>query len=186
MVNLSRLFFIAYNTLLNNIPSFNTTAIINGIPIGMSPSYNNGTLTLQGSITIQSQANSILMEVYFGEYLIDTFNIQVQISPGTYTVVYVLTINDDTGIINNAIGYTAIKGLSSVSVSTNASSYTITLTQCMLTFYLIYSSYPSTVSITVKFSLSNGSTVTGSFQSSLPSLPQNTQIYYIDVPVTFY
>ena len=186
MVNLNNLLFIAYNALLNDILSLNTTATINGISINMSPSYQNGVLTLQGSVTIQSQANSLLMEVYFGQYLIDSFSTQVQISPGTYTVVYVLTIDDSTGIINNAVGYTVTKQLSSVSVSTNASSYTITLTEDMLTFYLEYSSYPSSVSITVTFSLSNGSSVKGSYSNTLPSLPQNVEIYYIIVPVTFY
>ena len=126
------------------------------------------------------------MEVYFGQYLIDSFSTQVQLSPGTYTVVYVLTIDDSTGIINNAVGYTVTKQLSSVSVSTNASSYVITLTQDMLTFYLEYSSYPSSVSITVTFSLSSGSSVKGSYSDTLPSLPQNVEIYYIIVPVTFY
>jgi len=186
MVNLNDLFFIAYNALLNNILSLNTTATINGVPINLTPSYSNGTLTLQGSVTIQSQENSLLMEVYFGGYLIDSLTAQVQVSPGTYTVVYVLTIDDSTGIINNAVGYTVTKQLSSVSVSTNASSYLITLTQDMLTFYLEYSSYPSTVSITVTFSLSNGSSVKGSFQTSLSSLPQGVQVYYIVIPVTFY
>jgi len=186
MVNLNNLLFIAYNALLNNILSLSTTATINGIPINMSPSYSNGTLTLQGSVTIQSQANSLLMEVYFGEYLIDSFSTQVQLSPGTYTVVYVLTIDDSTGIINNAVGYTVTKQLSSVSVSTNASSYVITLTEDMLTFYLEYSSYPSSISITVTFSLSSGSSVKGSYSNTPPSLPQGTTIYYIIIPVTFY
>jgi len=186
MVNLNDLFFIAYNALLNNVLSLSTTATINGIPINLTPSYSNGTLTLQGSITIQSQENSLLMEVYFGEYLIDSLTAQVQVSPGTYTVVYVLTIDDSTGIINNAVGYTVTKQLSSVSVSTNASSYLITLTQDMLTFYLGYTSYPSTVSITVTFSLSSGSSVTGSYSNTPPSLPQNVEIYYIIIPVTFY
>jgi len=186
MVNLNNLLFIAYNALLNNILSLNTTATINGITINLTPSYSNGTLTLQGSITIQSQASSLLMEVYFGEFLIDSFNIQVQISPDTYTIVYVLTIDDSTSIINNAIGYTMTKQLSSVSVSTNASSYVIALTQNMLTFYLAYTSYPTTISITVTFTLTNGSTVTGSFQDSAPSLPQGVQLYGTMIPVTFY
>jgi len=186
MVNLNDLFFIAYNALLNHILSINTTATINGIPINMTPSYSNGTLTLQGSITIQTSSNSLLIQIYFGSLLIDSLSTQVQISPGTYTVVYVLTIDDSTGIINNSIGYTVTKQLSSVSVSTNASSYSITLTQDMLTFYLIYTSYPSTVSITVTFSLSNGSSVNASYSNTPSSLPQGTKVYYIIVPVTFY
>jgi len=185
MVALNKLFFIAYNVLLSNIPSFNTTATVNGIPINMSASYQNGVITLQGSVTIQSSANSLLIEIYFGNIVIDTITIKAQISPGTYTLVYVLTIDDSTGIINNAIGLTVTKQLSKVSVSTNASNYTISLTQCMLTFYLLYSSYPSSVSITVTFSLSNGNTVNGSYSVTLPSLPQGTQVYYIVIPVTF-
>jgi len=185
MVDLNKLFSIVYNVLLSNIPSFNTTAIINGIPINMSASYSNGVLKLQGSITIQSQANSLLLEIYFGETLIDSFSTQVQISPGTYTVVYALTIDDNTGIINNAIGLTATGQLSSASVSTNASGYAITLAEDMLTFYLAYSSYPSTISITVTFTLTNSTTVEGSYSDTLPSLPQGTQVYYIVLPVTF-
>ena len=185
MLNLNKLFFIVYNTLQHNTPSFNTTATVNGIPINMSASYQPGIITLQGSVTIQSPANSILVEIYFGNILMDSFTAQVQISPGTYTVVYALNIQDDTGIIDNAIGYVVTKQLSSVSISTNASSYSITLIQDMLTFYLYYSSYPSTVSITVTFNLSNGSTVNGTFQASLSSLPQGVQVYFVVVPVTF-
>jgi len=186
MVNLNKLFLIAYNALTNNVLSVNTTATINGIPINMSPSYQNGVLTLQGSITIQSQTNSLLVEVYFGQHLIDSFSVQVQLNPGTYTIVYVLTIDDYTGIINNAVGYTVTGQLSKVSVSTNASLYTIGLTQDMLTFYLVYPSYPSSVSITVAFSLSNNSTALANYTGSLRSLPQNVKIYYITIPVTFY
>jgi hypothetical protein len=56
----------------------------------------------------------------------------------------------------------------------------------MLTFYLGYTSYPSTISITVTFTLTSGSTVTGSYQSSAPSLPQGVQLYGTMIPVTFY
>ena len=185
MVNLNKLFFIAYSTLLGNIPSLNTTATVNGIPINMSASYQPGIITLQGSITIQSSTNSLLIEIYFGEYLIDSVSTQVQIAPGTYTVVYTLNIEDDTGIIDNAIGYVITKQLSSVSISTNASSYSITLTQNMMTFYLIYQSYPSTISINVTFTLTSGKTVNGSFQDSVPALPQGMQLYGTVIPVTF-
>jgi hypothetical protein len=109
-----------------------------------------------------------------------------QISPGTYNVVYTLTIADETGIISNAVGLAVTNQLKSVSVSTNASSYVISLTQDMLTFYLGYTSYPSTISITVTFTLTSGSTVTGSFQDSAPSLPQGVQLYGTMIPVTFY
>ena len=185
MVKLDKLFLIAYNTLLSNISSYNITAIINSTPINLSASYSNGTLTLKGSVTIQSQSNSLSIQVYVGQYLIDTINIQAQISPGTYTLVYVLTIDDSTGIISNAIGLAVANQLSSVSISTNASSYTISLTQCMLTFYLEYTSYPSTISITVTFNLTSGSTVTGSFNYSVPPLPQGVQLYNVLMPVTF-
>jgi len=186
MVNLNKLFLIAYNTLLGNIPSYNVTASVNSILINMSASYSEGVLTLQGSVTIQTQSNSLSIQVYLGQYLIDSVDTQVQISPGTYDVVYVLTIMDDTGIISNAIGLAVTNQLKSVSVSTNASSYVISLTQDMLTFYLGYTSYPSTISITVTFTLTSGSTVTGSFQDSAPALPQGVQLYGTMIPVTFY
>ena len=186
MVALNKLFYIAYNVLLNNILSFNTTATINGTPINMSASYQNGVLTLQGSVTIQSSVNSLTIEIYFGETLIDSFTVQAQISPGTYTLVYTLTFNDFTGIISNAIGLTVTKQLSSVSIFTNASSYNISLTQCMLTFFLEYSSYPSKISITVDFNLSNGGSAQGAYHTESPLLPQNTNIFHIVIPVTFY
>ena len=186
MVDLNKLFLIAYNTLLGNIPSYNITASVNGILITMSASYDNGALTLKGSVTIQASSNSLSIQVYLGQYLVDTVDAQVQISPGTYTVVYVLTITDSTGIINNAVGLAVTNQLKSVSVSTNASSYAISLTQDMLTFYLGYTSYPTTISITVTFTLTSGSTVTGSFQDSAPSLPQGVQLYGTVIPVTFY
>jgi len=185
MVDLNKLFLIAYNTLLGNIPSYNITASINSILINMSASYQPGIITLQGSVVIQASSNSLSIEVYFGEYLVDSINTQVQISPGTYTVVYTLNIEDDTGIIDNAIGYVITKQLSSVSISTNASSYSITLTQNMMTFYLIYQSYPSTISINVTFTLTSGKTVNGSFQDSVPALPQGMQLYGTVIPVTF-
>ena len=169
MVDLNKLFLIAYNTLLSNILSYNITASINGILINMSASYKSDVITLQGSVTIQASSNSLSIQVYFGQYLVDSIDTQVQISPGTYTVVYTLTISDSTGIISNAVGLAVTNQLKSVSVSTNASSYVISLTQDMLTFYLGYTSYPSTISITVTFTLTSGSTVTGSYQSSAPA-----------------
>ena len=186
MVNLNNLFSIVYNILQGNILSFDITATVNNIPINMSASYQPGIITLLGSVTIQSQVNSLLVEIYFGNTLMDSFSTQVQISPGTYTVVYTLNIQDDTGIIDNAIGYVVTKQLSKVSISTNASSYTITLTQNMLTFYLAYTSYPSTISITITFTLTSGSTVTGSYQTSAPTLPQGVSLYGTMIPVTFY
>ena len=186
MVDLNKLFLIAYDTLLSNIPSYNVTASVNGILINMSASYSGGALTLKGSVTIQASSNSLSIQVYLGQYLVDSINTSAQISPGTYAVVYTLTIADETGIISNAVGLAVTNQLKSVSISTNASSYVISLTQDMLTFYLGYTSYPSTISITVTFTLTSGSTVTGSYQSSAPSLPQGVQLYGVMIPVTFY
>ena len=186
MVDLNKLFLIAYNTLLSNIPSYNVTASVNGILINMKASYQPGIITLQGSVTIQVSSNSLSIQVYFGQYLMDSIDTQVQISPGTYALVYTLTISDSTGIISNAVGLAVTNQLKSVSVSTNASSYVISLTQDMLTFYLGYTSYPSTISITVTFTLTSGSTVTGSYQTSAPALPQGVSLYGTMIPVTFY
>jgi len=186
MVNLNKLFLIAYNTLLSNIPSYNVTASVNGILINMEASYQSGVITLQGSVTIQASSNSLSIQVYLGQYLVDSIDTQVQINPGTYTVVYTLTISDSTGIISNAVGLAVTNQLKSISISTNASSYVISLTQDMLTFYLGYTSYPSTISITVTFTLTSGSTVTGSYQTSAPALPQGIQLYGTMIPVTFY
>jgi len=186
MVDLNKLFLIAYNTLLSNISSYNVTASINGIFINMKASYQSGVITLQGSVTIQAQSNSLSIQVYFDQYRIDSIDTQVQVSPGTYTVVYTLAIIDETGIISNAVGLAVTNQLKSVSISTNASSYVIGLTQDMLTFYLGYTSYPSTISITVMFTLTSGITVTGSYQTSAPALPQGIQLYDTMIPVTFY
>jgi len=186
MIDLNKLFLIAYNTLLSNIPSYNVTASVNGILIKMNASYQHGIITLQGSVTIQAQSNSLSIQVYFGQYLVDSIDTQVQISPGTYAVVYTLAIIDDTDIISNAVGLAVTNQLKSISISTNASSYTIALTQDMFTFYLGYTSYPSTISITVTFTLTSGSTVTGSYQTSAPALPQGVQLYGTMIPVTFY
>jgi hypothetical protein len=186
MVDLNKLFLVAYNTLSSNIPSYNVIANVNGILFSMSASYSDGVLTLKGSILVQASSNSLTMQVYFGQYLVDSINTQAQISPGTYDVIYVLTIEDNTGIINNSIGLAVTNQLKSVSVSTNASSYAITLVEDTLTFYLGYTSYPSTISITTTFTLTSGSTVTGSFNDSAPPLPQGVQLYSTTVPVTFY
>ena len=186
MVNLNKLFLIAYNTLLSNIPSYNVTASVNGILIKMEASYQPGVITLQGSVTIQASSNSLSIQVYLGQYLVDSIDTSAQISPGTYTVVYVLTFDDTTMIISNAIGYTVTKQLTSVSVSTNASSYAITLTQCMLTFYLWYSSYPSTISITVNFTLTDNSVAIGCFKYPSPPFSQGSPVYGTVIPVTFY
>jgi len=186
MVNINNLFLIAYNTLLNNIKSYSVTASVNGTPINMTASYSGGTLTLKGSITIATQSNSLFIQIYFGQYLVDSINIQAQISPGTYTIVYVLTITDATGIINNAVGLAVTNQLNNVSISTNASNYSISYTQNMLTFYLGYTEYPSKVTITVTFTLTSGSTVTGSYSNTPPSLPQGVQLYGAIIPVTFY
>jgi len=185
MVNLNNLFLIAYNTLLGNIHSYSVTASVNGTPISMTASYSGGTLTLKGSVTITTSPNSLFIQIYFGQYLVDSINIQAQISPGTYIVVYTLTITDDTGIINNAVGLAVTNQLKSVSVSTNASNYSISYIQDMLTFYLGYTEYPSKVTITVTFTLTNGNTVNGSYSSAPPSLPQGMNLYGAIIPVTF-
>jgi hypothetical protein len=126
------------------------------------------------------------MKVYFGQYLIDSIVTPAQISPGTYTVIYTLTISDDTGIINNAVGLAVTNQLKSISISKNASSYVISLNQNMLTFYLAYTSYPSSILITVTFTLTSGSTVSGSYSSTAPPLPQGVSLYGTVIPVTFY
>ena len=185
MVDLNKLFLIAYNTLFSNIPTYSVVAIVNGILFSMSASYDSGVLTLKGSILVQASSNSLTMQVYLGQYLVDSIDTQAQISPGTYDVVYVLTIDDDTGIINNAIGLAVTNQLKSVSVSTNASSYSIALAQDMLTFYLAYTSYPSTISITVTFTLTNNTTVSGSYSNTISSLPQGVSLYITIIPVTF-
>jgi len=186
MINLNNLFHIVYNTLLNNIQSYQVIANVNDTPINMSTSYNNGTLILYGSITIQSPTNSLLIQIFFGQYLIDSINTQVQISPGTYTIAYTLSIIDDTDIISGAIGLIITNQLSYVSISTNATSYIIILNQDMLTFYLTYKTYPSEISITVTFTLKNNRTINGSFETSAPTLTKGTQIYNVVIPVTFY
>lgn len=185
MINISRVLYIAYSSLLNNIPTYGVIANINGSPINLQATYSNATLTLQGDITIQATTSTLTIEIYIGNYPIDSLSLNVTLSPGTYTFIYTLTINDSTGIINNAFGYTVTNQLKSVSISTNSSTYVITETQNILTFYLEYASYPSSVSISVTFSLSNGSTVTGSYSSPTPSLPQGTTLYGIVIPVTF-
>lgn len=181
MVNIERVLYIAYTSLLNNIQKYGAVANINGVPINLQATYSGGTSTLQGNITIQATTNTLTIEVYLGNYLLDTISLNVTLSPGTYTFIYTLTITDSTGIINNAFGYTITNQLSSVSISTNSTLYVTSLTQNMLTFYLQYTSYPSTVSITVTFKLTNGSTVTGSYSNST----QGTTIYGIVIPVTF-
>jgi len=62
----------------------------------------------------------------------------------------------------------------------------MTFTGFMITFYLIYQSYPSSVSITVKFTLTNSNAVTGSYSASVPSLPSGYSEYITVIPVTFY
>jgi len=56
----------------------------------------------------------------------------------------------------------------------------------MLTFFLAYSSYPSSVSITVTFTLTNNSTVTGNYNANTPALPSGYSEYVTFIPVTFY
>ncbi|AAL27770.1 hypothetical protein SIFV0061 [Sulfolobus islandicus filamentous virus] len=181
MINIERVLYIVYSSLLNNIPTYGAIANINGSPINLQAKYSNSTLTLQGDIIIQATTNTLTIEIYIGNYPIDSISLNVALSPGTYTLVYTLTINDSTGIINNAFGYAVTNQLKSVSISTNSTLYTISYTQNMLTFYLEYTSYPTTVSITVTFTLTNGSTVTGSYSNSI----QGTTLYGIVIPVTF-
>ncbi len=186
MVYLDKLMSIAYSVLIGAIKSYNVTAMINGQPIGLTSSYSSGTITLTGSFSLPSQANGLQILVYFGNYEVDSIQISQSVPAGSYTIVYVLTIQDSTNIINNAIGLSITSQLSSVSISTNASSYYITFSGFMITFYLAYMSYPSSVSITVTFTLTNSSTITGSYSAGMSSLPSGyTQLRYI-VPVTFY
>jgi len=183
MVYLDKLMSIAYSVLIGTIKSYNATAMVNGQPIGLTPSYSSGTITLTGSFSLPSQANSLQILVYFGNYEVDSIQISQPVPAGSYTIVYVLTIQDSTNIINNAIGLSITSQLSSVSISTNANNYyDMTFTGFMITFYLIYQSYPSSVSIKVTF---NGST-TGSYSASVPSLPSGYNELGWVIPVTFY
>jgi hypothetical protein len=182
MVYLDKLMFIAYSVLIGAINSYNATAMVNGQPIGLTPSYSSGTITLTGSFSLPSQTNSLQILVYFGNYEVDSIQISQSVPAGSYTIVYVLTIQDSTNIINNAIGLSITSQLSSVSISTNANYYDMTFTGFMITFYLIYQSYPSSVSITVKFNNS----ITGSYSASVPSLPSGYNELGWVIPVTFY
>ena len=58
----------------------------------------------------------------------------------------------------------------------------MTFSEFMITFYLIYQSYPSSVSITVTFNNNK----TGSYSANVPSLPSGyTELGWV-IPVTFY
>jgi len=186
MVYLDKLMSIAYLVLFGTIKSYNATAMINGQPIGLTPSYSSGAITLTGSFSLPSQANSLQILVYFGNYEVDSIQISQSVPAGSYTIVYVLTIQDSTNIINNAIGLSITSQLSSVSISTNANNYDMTFTGFMITFYLIYQSYPSSVSIKVTFTLTNSNAVTGSYSTNVPSLPSGYSEYITVIPVTFY
>jgi len=185
MVDVNKILDIAYSALLGSTQTYNITASVNDILINLQASYNGGVLTLQGSVTLQVQSNTLQVELYIGDYLVDSFTSDVTLSPGAYTFVYTLALSDATGIISNAFGYAVTNELKSVSISTNASSYIISLTQNMLTFYLAYTSYPSSISITVTFTLTSGSTVNGSYSNTAPSLPQGVELYGAVIPVTF-
>jgi len=185
MVDVNKILDIAYSALLGSTQTYNATASVNGVLISLQASYSGGVLTLQGSVTLQVQSNTLQVELYIGDYLVDSFVSNVILSPGTYTFVYTLALSDSTGIISNAFGYAVTNQLKSVSITTNTSSYVISLTQNMLTFYLAYTSYPSTISISVTFTLTSGSTVTGSYSNTVPSLPQGVQLYGAVIPVTF-
>jgi len=182
MVYLSKIMYIAYSVLLGALKSYNATAMVNGQPIGLTPSYSSGTITLTGSFSLPSQANGLQILVYFGNYEVDGIQISQPVPAGSYTLVYVLTIEDSTNIINNAIGLSITSQLGNVSISTNANTYWMTFNEFMITFYLVYQTYPSSVSIKVTF---NGN-ITGSYSASLPSLPSGyTQLEWV-IPVTFY
>jgi len=182
MVYLSKIMYIAYSVLLGALKSYNATAMVDGQPIGLTPSYSSGTVTLTGSFSLPSQANSLQILVYFGNYEVDNVQISQPVPAGSYTLVYVLTVEDSTNIINNAIGLSITSRLSSVSVSTNANSYDMVFNEFMITFYLFYTSYPSSVSITVTF---NGN-ITGSYSAGVPPLPSGYTEYITVIPVTFY
>ena len=186
MVYLSTIMSVAYSVLLGATKSYSVTATVNGQPITLTASYSSGTVTLTGSFSLQSSANNLQIVVYFGNLEVDSVQIPQPISAGSYTLVYVLTIQDGTNIISNAVGYSLTSQLSSVSISTNANSYYLTVTDSMLTFFLGYASYPSSVSITVTFTLTNSSQVTGSYSASVPSLSSGYTEYITVVPVTFY
>jgi len=186
VVYLNTIMSVAYSVLIGATKSFSLIANVNGQPITLTASYSSGTVTLTGSFTLQTSTNSLQIVVYFGDSEVDNIQISQPVSAGSYTLVYALTILDGTNIINNAIGYSVTSQLSSVSISTNANSYYLTVTGSMLTFFLAYSSYPSGVSITVTFTLTNNSTVTGSYNANAPALPSGYSEYVTFIPVTFY
>ena len=186
MVYLSTIMSVAYSVLLGAVKPYSTIATINGQPITLTASYSSGKVTLTGSFSLQSSTNSLQIVVYFGELEVDSVQISQPISAGSYALVYVLTVQDGTNIISNAVGYSVTSQLSSVSISTNANSYYLTVTDSMLTFFLVYTSYPSNVSVTVTFSLTNNTQATGSYTANAPALPSGYTEYVTVIPVTFY
>ena len=104
MVYLNTIMSVAYSVLIGATKSFSVTANVNGQPITLTASYGSGTVTLTGSFTLQTSANSLQIIVYFGDLEVDNVQISQPVSAGSYTLVYALTILDGTNIINNAIG----------------------------------------------------------------------------------
>jgi len=186
MVYLDKLMYIAYSVLTGAVTSYNASATINGQAITLTASYSSSTITLTGSFSLQSPASGLQIVIYFGNIKVDTIQILQPVSAGDYTLVYSLTVLDGTNIINNAIGYSVTSQLSSVSISSNANSYNLTLSGFMLTFFLAYTSYPSSVSVKVTFNLKNNTQATGSYSASVPSLPSGYSEYVSVIPVTFY
>jgi len=178
--------YVAYSVLTGAVTSFNATAIVNGQTIMLTASYSSSIVLLTGSFSLQSPVSGLQIVIYFGNIKVDVIQIPQSVPAGSYTLVYSLTILDGTNIISNAIGYSVTSQLSSVSISTNASSYNLALSGYMLTFFLVYTSYPSDVSITVSFNLTNSTQATGSYSASMPSLPSGYSEYVVTVPVTFY
>jgi len=186
VVYLDKLMYVAYSVLTGAVTSYNATAIVNGQTITLTASYSSNIITLTGSFSLQSPASGLQIVVYFGNIKVDAIQIPQSVPAGSYTLVYSLTVLDGTNIVSNAVGYSVTSQLSSVSISTNANSYNLALSGFMLTFFLVYTSYPSSVTITVTFNLKNNTQATGSYSASMSSLPSGYSEYVTTIPVTFY
>lgn len=184
MVNVFQILEIVLSSLTNKIKQYNATASVNGIYINLSTSYSSGSLVMQGTVKLQ-QSNELQITVYIGDYLIDTFTTQLQIPAGTYVLVYTIVIQDPTDIVSNAFGYAVANQLKSVSISTNASSYAILAEQNMLTFFLQYNSYPSSITIDVTFNLIDNTSSTGKLSMQTPTLPNTISMYATTMVVTY-
>ncbi len=162
-------------------PVQNIVISVNGTPYNATVQGGGSAVSFSATVTFQNSVNQVSATLSVNSTIIAEATAQVNIPAGQYTFIWVIGFQDQTNIVSFAFTYWVTSQIKSVSISSNGNSVQVFAYENTVTFFVQYvpqsgfsNSYPTSVNINVNFTLTNGSTVTGSVSIQLPQLPANT------------